>query len=94
LGEEASKHPKYDIESSAVVKEIDNPQSIHDKLAYTPEDEEAIHQWIRRSLKTTWHSMATCPMKARTENGVVDARLNVYGIKNLKLAGEFSYPHR
>ena len=32
--------------------------------------------------------MATCPMKARAVGGVVDARLNVYGTKGLKLAGE------
>lgn len=30
--------------------------------------------------------MATCPMKAKEEGGVVDARLNVHGTQNLKLA--------
>jgi hypothetical protein len=29
----------------------------------------------------------TCAMKPRDQGGVVDERLNVYGIKNLKVAG-------
>lgn len=36
--------------------------------------------------KTTWHSLGTSAMKPREENGVVDARLNVYGTRNLKVA--------
>lgn len=36
--------------------------------------------------------MATCPMKAQSAGGVVDARLNVYGTKGLKLAGTFFSP--
>lgn len=30
-------------------------------------------------------------MKARDKGGVVDERLNVYGVKGLKIAGEFSF---
>jgi GMC oxidoreductase len=31
--------------------------------------------------------MGTCAMKAREQGGVVDERLNVYGVQNLKIAG-------
>jgi choline dehydrogenase-like flavoprotein len=31
--------------------------------------------------------MGTCAMKPREEGGVVDARLNVYGVEGLKVAG-------
>ena len=30
----------------------------------------------------------TCAMKPRERGGVVDARLNVYGVQNLKIAGK------
>ena len=29
-------------------------------------------------------------MKPKEEGGVVDSRLNVYGVQNLKIAGQFS----
>ena len=32
--------------------------------------------------------MGTCAMKAREQGGVVDERLNVYGVQNLKVAGK------
>jgi len=31
--------------------------------------------------------MGTCAMKPRDQGGVVDERLNVYGVKGLKIAG-------
>ena len=31
--------------------------------------------------------IGTCAMKSREQGGVVDARLNVYGVQNLKVAG-------
>lgn len=36
--------------------------------------------------------MASAPMRAREEFGVVDSRLSVYGTSNLKLAGTSSLP--
>ena len=33
--------------------------------------------------------MGTCAMKARGQGGVVDERLNVYGVQNLKVAGNY-----
>ena len=48
--------------------------------------DKAIEQCIRENIGTTWHSIATCKMAPREENGVVDGRLNVWGTKGLKLA--------
>ena len=31
----------------------------------------------------------TCAMKPREQGGVVDERLNVYGVQNLKIAGNY-----
>ena len=36
--------------------------------------------------------LGTCAMKPRAFGGVVDPRLNVYGVENLKVAGEFVCP--
>ncbi|KAK0204800.1 GMC oxidoreductase-domain-containing protein [Desarmillaria ectypa] len=55
-------------------------------IRYTNEDDEAIDVYHRLNVQTTWHSLGTCAMKPRDQNGVVDARLNVYGVQNLKVA--------
>ncbi|KAG1769548.1 GMC oxidoreductase-domain-containing protein [Suillus placidus] len=44
---------------------------VHDEIKYTKDDDEAIDNWISA-------------MKPRSEGGVVDHRLNVYGTQNLK----------
>lgn len=41
--------------------------------------------WIRDHVETTWHSLGTCAMKPREQEGVLDERLNVYGTSNLKV---------
>ena len=39
------------------------------------------------SLMNGLIKLGTCAMKPRSQGGVVDARLNVYGVKGLKVAG-------
>ncbi|KAJ3882839.1 hypothetical protein F5051DRAFT_489941 [Lentinula edodes] len=60
---------------------IDSP-----KIVYSKEDDRAIDDYIRATVGTTWHSLGTCAMKPREAGGVVDSRLNVYGVENLKIA--------
>ncbi|KAK7052474.1 GMC oxidoreductase [Favolaschia claudopus] len=55
-------------------------------FTYTKEDDDAIDKFTRDVVITSWHSLGTCAMKPRDQNGVVDSSLNVYGIKNLKVA--------
>jgi len=55
-------------------------------IKYTPEDEEVLEKYIRNSVQTAWHSLGTCSMKQRENGGVVDSRLNVYGVQGLKVA--------
>ncbi|KAL1724492.1 alcohol oxidase-like protein [Schizophyllum commune] len=54
-------------------------------IVYNAEDDKAIEEWARGYVQTTWHSLGTCPMKPRSEGGVVDARLNVHGVQGLKI---------
>jgi alcohol oxidase len=60
-------------------------------LEYSKEDIEHIEKWVSRHVETTWHSLGTCSMAPREGNsiapqgGVVDERLNVHGVKGLKV---------
>ncbi|KAJ6494576.1 GMC oxidoreductase-domain-containing protein [Mycena sanguinolenta] len=81
-------HPTYPAGSAAAAQiaeagpaPVDAPD-----VAYSAADDEAIDLCIRNSISTTFHSLGTCAMKPREKGGVVDNKLNVYGIKNLKVA--------
>ncbi|KAG8736595.1 hypothetical protein FRC10_009142 [Ceratobasidium sp. 414] len=88
-GEFAPLHPKFPEGSAAAAVKLDGPLNARDikDLVYTPEDNAAIETFVRQFIETTWHSCGTVPMKPQEENGCVDARLNVYGTRNLKVAG-------
>ncbi|KAF8671874.1 hypothetical protein RHS04_08040 [Rhizoctonia solani] len=58
---------------------------IVEEIKYSKEDDEAIDNWVRDHVETTWHSLGTCAMKPRDQEGVLDPRLNVYGTTNLKV---------
>ena len=85
-GELAAGHPKFSEGSAAAVSETSGPLKDVKDLEYSKEDDAAIEQWLRENVNTTWHSMATCKMAPREQDGVVDANLNVYGVQGLKLA--------
>jgi len=85
-GELAAGHPKFPEGSPAAAVELSEPLKDIKDLVYSKEDDAAIEQFLRENVNTTWHSMATCKMAPRDQNGVVDPSLNVYGVKGLKLA--------
>ncbi|RMZ73480.1 alcohol oxidase [Pyrenophora seminiperda CCB06] len=88
-GELAAGHPKFPASSPAAVQEnvTEAPVSAEvQDVVYSEEDDRAIEQWIRENVQTTWHSLGTCKMAPREEDGVVDGRLNVYGVSGLKVA--------
>ncbi|KAJ7227334.1 GMC oxidoreductase-domain-containing protein [Mycena pura] len=86
-GEFAPDHPQFPVGSQAACGPADGPVPIMaPDIVYTAEDDEAIDTFHRATVSTTWHSLGTCAMKPRNQGGVVDSRLNVYGVKNLKIA--------
>jgi len=88
-GELASSHPNFPEGSKAAVVEKADGPLIHDedsRIEYTAEDDKAIEEKVRSIISTTWHSLGTCKMMPREKNGVVDNKLNVHGVKGLKLA--------
>lgn len=85
-GEVALGHPTYPTGSKAASTDEPAGESVDADIQYSAEDDKAIEQFIRETIGTTWHSIGTCKMAPREENGVVDGRLNVWGTKGLKLA--------
>ncbi len=85
-GELAAGHPKFPEGSKAATIEIEEQLSDVQNLVYSAEDDIAIEQWLRENVNTTWHSLGTCKMAPRQDNGVVDNKLNVYGVSGLKVA--------
>jgi alcohol oxidase len=86
-GEVAAGHPNFPEGSAAACREASGPVDLNaPDIVYTAEDDEAINQFHRDIVQTAWHSLGTCAMKSEVDQGVVDARLNVYGVSNLKVA--------
>lgn len=88
-GELKEGHPAYPAGSkAAVLEQADGPTSAgaEASIEYGPEDEAALEKWLRETISTTWHSLGTCKMAPREQNGVVDASLSVYGVAGLKIA--------
>ncbi|EIM87866.1 alcohol oxidase-like protein [Stereum hirsutum FP-91666 SS1] len=89
-GELAEMHPKFPNGSkAALIHETDKgsgPLDLNAPMAeYGPEDDAAIEKYTREFVSTAWHSLGTCSMKPRAKGGVVDSRLNVYGVQGLKV---------
>ncbi|KAJ6532029.1 GMC oxidoreductase-domain-containing protein [Mycena capillaripes] len=86
-GEFAPDHPQFAAGSPAACVQANGPVPISaPDIVYSAEDDEAIDRFHRAAVSTAWHSLGTCAMKPRAKHGVVDSRLNVYGVKNLKVA--------
>ncbi|KAK7471925.1 hypothetical protein VKT23_000027 [Stygiomarasmius scandens] len=86
-GEYLPSHPQFTSTSSAFCKEnqagpipLDAPM-----INYSAEDEKILEEFNKQFVQTAWHSLGTCAMKPRSKGGVVDSRLNVYGVTNLKV---------
>lgn len=86
-GEVASGHPTFPAGSKAVAIEIAEPLGGNiQNIDYTPEDDAVIDKWLRENVTTTWHSLGTCKLAPFDRMGVVDEKLNVYGVEGLKVA--------
>ncbi|KAG6881832.1 hypothetical protein C0992_013371, partial [Termitomyces sp. T32_za158] len=86
-GEFVLGHPNFPKGSQATTHDFSRPVGISaPDISYSAEDDKAIDEYHRNTVETTWHSIGTCAMKPRQKGGVVDPRLNVYGVQNLKVA--------
>ncbi|KAJ7182954.1 GMC oxidoreductase-domain-containing protein [Mycena crocata] len=86
-GECALDHPVFPEGSQAVCGEASGPVEISGPdIVYSKEDDAAIDEFHRSNINMAWHALGTCAMKPRNHSGVVDPRLNVHGVENLKVA--------
>ncbi|KAJ7170887.1 GMC oxidoreductase-domain-containing protein [Mycena crocata] len=86
-GEFAPDHPNFPAGSAAACGEAKGPVPVSaPDIVYSVEDDEAIDNFHRATVGTTWHSLGTCAMKPQSQGGVVDSHLNVHGVTNLKVA--------
>ena len=88
-GEVEIGHPTFPEGSAAKVGPLTGGPvngAITQDLTYTKDDDAAIESFLRANVTTTWHSLGTAKMAKREEGGVVDPKLNVYGVSGLKIA--------
>ncbi|KAH8989704.1 alcohol oxidase-like protein [Lactarius akahatsu] len=87
-GEPPGLHPNFAPGGpAAVIAHAEGPVSFDaPRIVYSKEDDRALEAFARAVVATTWHSLGTCAMKPREQGGAVDARLNVYGVRGLKVA--------
>ncbi|EMD33634.1 hypothetical protein CERSUDRAFT_117749 [Gelatoporia subvermispora B] len=86
-GECANSHPAFGPDSQARAQVAEGPVAMDaPDLEYSLEDDKILDEYLRKVCGCSWHSMGTCAMKPREQCGVVDNRLNVYGIQGLKVA--------
>lgn len=92
-GEVAQRHPEFPEGSGAALMSFDQSEKEQGSsrlnlpnIEYCQRDNEAIEQFIRRNLGTTWHGLGTAKMASRELGGVVDRKLNVHGVLGLKCA--------
>ncbi|KAH9046726.1 alcohol oxidase-like protein [Lactarius hengduanensis] len=87
-GEPPMLHPKFAPSGPAsVIAHAEGPVPFDaPRIVYSEEDERALEEFARAEVTTAWHSLGTCAMKPREQDGVVDSKLNVYGVRGLKVA--------
>ncbi|TFY61039.1 hypothetical protein EVG20_g7209 [Dentipellis fragilis] len=49
------------------------------------DDDEALREWVKNTVETIFHPIATASMLPKSDGGVVDPNLKVYGTKNLRV---------
>ncbi|KAJ6617578.1 GMC oxidoreductase-domain-containing protein [Mycena sp. CBHHK59/15] len=81
-----SAHPQFAEGSAATFTETGPVPFEAPAIIYSAEDDAAIDENMRQFIVTTWHSLGTCAMKPQDRGGVVDSKLNVYGVQKLKVA--------
>ncbi|TCD66629.1 hypothetical protein EIP91_001096 [Steccherinum ochraceum] len=86
-GEHPAQVPAFPEGSAALLKGVTAPVPADaPNVQYTAEDDKAIRDMVKKFSMIANHAAGTCAMMAREQGGVVDSRLNVYGVAGLKVA--------
>ncbi|KAI1267553.1 putative GMC oxidoreductase [Xylariaceae sp. FL1019] len=65
---------------------------VHRDPASNLTDLETAKNWIRKNGDSMWHYGGSCAMLAKEMNGVVDHRLKIYGVQNLRVVDASAIP--
>ncbi|TCD60536.1 hypothetical protein EIP91_009922 [Steccherinum ochraceum] len=86
-GEHPAQIPAFPEGSAARLKDATAPVPLDTpNVQYTADDDKAIREIVKKFSMIASHTSGTCAMIPRAQRGVVDSRLNVYGVKGLKVA--------
>ncbi|KAK1231639.1 hypothetical protein PQX77_005237 [Marasmius sp. AFHP31] len=69
------------------IRRADFDQNLHLK------SDEELRKVVRERVETVYHPTSTCRMAPLEENGVVDSRLRVHGIKGLRVCDTSFFPY-
>ncbi|KAJ8130821.1 hypothetical protein O1611_g2803 [Lasiodiplodia mahajangana] len=65
---------------------------VHRDPASNLTDLDSAKNWIRKNGDSMWHYGGSCAMLSREMNGVVDEKLKVYGVENLRVVDASAIP--
>lgn len=63
----------------------DNHGEVSPGAAVASDDDDAIYEYVKSNTIPNWHASGTNQMLPLADGGVVDARLRVYGVRNLRV---------
>lgn len=71
-----------------------NNGEVQPGLTHVPANasDDTIFEYIRTNTIPNWHASGTCQMRPESAGGVVDPRLRVYGVQNLRVADVSVFP--
>jgi choline dehydrogenase len=69
---------------------VDNGTALQPE--YTKLTAENVESEVKRLLQTEYHPVGTCSMLPKNKGGVVDSKLKVYGVKNLRVVDASVFP--
>lgn len=79
-------------ESSPFKALLAQPLTFRDSAADFKGDLAAAKKYAQANLVSMWHFAGTCSMLPREKGGVVDGRLRVHGVKNLRVVDASAIP--
>lgn len=88
--------PSLDVNRDALPAKLDTehphppakspaPSASGSTITYTAADDAVLRDWIKANAGTTWHPLGTCAIGTSPTSSVVDARLRVHGVRNLRV---------
>ncbi|KAK3293014.1 aryl-alcohol dehydrogenase [Chaetomium fimeti] len=78
--------------SPPLARLLQQPLARRDPASHLAADLDAAKRYLRAKSTSMWHPAGSCAMMPRALGGVVDARLRVYGVSNLRVVDSSAIP--